>query len=133
LIRYRAPVPNQRTGPGGRSPDSRLASVLRASSELIAWVATPWALWSFSIPLAILSIVVLIGLPTVFTTPGDKAHGVIRVPGAVTIVLVLLEVAAAVVSSWHAWYSWIAIVVSVLAVACVVTEIPRWRWLATQR
>jgi mannose/fructose/N-acetylgalactosamine-specific phosphotransferase system component IIC len=126
-------VPNQRTGPGGQSPDSRLASVLRASSELIAWIATPWALWSSSIPLAILSVVVLIGLPTVFTTPGDKAHGMIPVPGVVTIALVLMELAAAVISSWSAWYPVIAIVVSVLAVACVVAEIPRWRWLVTQR
>ncbi|MDP9844269.1 hypothetical protein [Streptosporangium lutulentum] len=126
-------MPNQRTGPGGQSPDSRLASVFRASSELVAWIATPWALWSFSIPLAILSVVVLIGLPTVFTTPGDKAHGMIAVPGAVTIALVLMQLAAAVISSWAAWYPAIAIVVSVLAAACLVTEIPRWRWLVTRR
>jgi hypothetical protein len=126
-------VPNQRTGPGGRSPDSRLASVLRASSELVAWIATPWALWSFSVPLAILSVVVLIGLPTVFTTPGDKAHGMIPVPGVVTVALVLMELAAAVVSSWSAWHPGVALVVSVVTAACVVAEIPRWRWLVTQR
>ncbi|GAA5769884.1 hypothetical protein [Streptosporangium roseum] len=123
---------NQRTGPGGESPDSRLASVLRFSTELVAWVATPWALWSLSVPLALLSVVVLIGLPTVFTTPGDKAHGMIPVPGAVTVVLVLMQLAAAVVSAWTAWSAPVAIVVSLLAVACVVTEIPRWRWLAVR-
>lgn len=123
-------MPNPRTGPGGESPDSRLASVLRASVELVAWIATPWALWSVSVPLAILSVVVLIGLPTVFTTPGDKAHGVVPVPGVVTIALVVLQLAAAVTFSWVAWVAPVAIVVSVLAVACVVTEIPRWRWLA---
>ncbi|WP_433257149.1 hypothetical protein ACQPYK_19585 [Streptosporangium sp. CA-135522] len=124
---------NQRTGPGGESPDSRLASVLRFSSELVAWVATPWALWSVSVPAALLSVVLLIGLPTVFTTPGDKAHGMIAVPGVVTIALVLMQLAAAVASSWAAWFTPVAIVVSVLAAACVVAEIPRWRWLVTRR
>lgn len=124
---------NPRTGPGGESPDGRLASILRASTELVAWIATPWALWSSSIPLAILSVVVLIGLPTVFTTPGDKAHGVIPVPGVVTIALVVLQLAAAVISSWSAWAAPVAIAVSALAAACVVTELPRWRWLARRR
>lgn len=123
------PVPNPRTGPGGESPDSRLASGLRASSELVAWIATPWALWSVSIPLAILSVVVLIGLPTVFTTPGDKAHGVVPVPGVVTIALVILQLLAAVASSWVAWTTPVAIAVTALAAACVITELPRWRWL----
>ncbi|MET8049518.1 hypothetical protein ABZU75_18160 [Streptosporangium sp. NPDC005286] len=122
-------MPNPRTGPGGESPDSRLASVLRASSELVAWIATPWALWSVSIPLAILSVVVLIGLPTVFTTPGDKAHGVVPVPGLVTIALVVLQLVAAVTSSWMAWATPAAIVITALGAACVITELPRWRWL----
>ncbi|GAA4226045.1 hypothetical protein GCM10023075_25380 [Streptosporangium album] len=124
---------NQRTGPGGEAPDSRPASILRFSTELVAWVATPWALWSFSVPVALLSVVVLIGLPTVFTTPGDKAHGMIPVPGTATIALVLMQLVAAVVSSWAAWLTPIAVAVSVLAAACVITEIPRWRWLATRR
>ncbi|MFF5210938.1 hypothetical protein [Streptosporangium sp. NPDC000396] len=123
-------MPNQRTGPGGEAPDSRLASVLRFATELVAWVATPWALWSVSVPVALLSVVILIGLPTVFTTPGDKAHGMVPVPGPVTVALVLMQLAAAVISSWAAWYTAIALAVSVLAVACVVAEIPRWRWLA---
>ena len=112
------------------SPDSRLASALRFTTELIAWVATPWALAPYSIPLAIAAVVVLIGLPTIFQTPGDKPRVTVAVPGFVTILLVLLQLVAAVVASWIAWPIAVAVVVSVLAGACVLTEQPRWRWLS---
>jgi hypothetical protein len=111
------------------SPDGRLASALRFGTELVAWIATPWALAPHSIPLAIASVVVLIGLPTIFQTPGDKPRVIVAVPGIVTILMVLLQLAAAVVASWVAWPAALAVVVSVLAAACLVTEQPRWRWL----
>ncbi|MFJ9828691.1 hypothetical protein ACIRSU_30620 [Streptomyces sp. NPDC101160] len=110
-------------------PDDRVASVLRFATELIAWVATPWALASYSWALAALSVVVLIGLPTVFATPGDKTQVIVPVPGPVTILLVLVQLAAAVTAAWAAWPVWAAVVVSVLAAATVVTERGRWRWL----
>ena len=114
------------------SPDSRLASALRFTTELIAWVGAPWALAPHSILLAIASVVVLIGLPTIFQTPGDKPRVVVPVPGVVTILLVLLQLVAAVVAAWFAWPVLVAVVVSVLAAACVVTEQPRWRWLVSE-
>ena len=80
-------------------------------------------------PLAVLSVVVLIGLPTLFSTPGDKRNVIVAVPGAVTIALVLLQVVAAVVAAWAAWHVFAAVLVSVLAVVTVVLELPRWRWL----
>ncbi|AWT43428.1 MULTISPECIES: hypothetical protein [Streptomyces] len=111
-------------------PDDRTASALRFTTEIIAWVATPWALAPHSWVLAVLSVVVLIGLPTVFTTPGDKPHnGMVPVPGWVTIALVLLQLVAAVISSWVAWPAWAAVVVSALAAVCLVTERRRWQWL----
>ncbi|TDO67664.1 hypothetical protein EV651_103577 [Kribbella sp. VKM Ac-2571] len=111
------------------APDSRLASVLRFATELIAWVGTPWAIAPHSVLLAIASVVVLIGLPTVFQTRGDKPRVVVPVPGFVTVLLVLLQLVAAVVAAWFAWPTVAAVGVSVLAAACVVTEQPRWRWL----
>ncbi|MEU0598131.1 hypothetical protein ABZ484_07715 [Streptomyces sp. NPDC006393] len=110
-------------------PDDRTASALRFATELVAWVATPWALAGHSWLLAALSVVVLIGLPTCLSTPGDKANVIIAVPGWVTILLVLLQLAAAVVSSWFAWPVWAALPVTVLAAATVVTERRRWSWL----
>ncbi|AZP16547.1 hypothetical protein EJC51_10760 [Streptomyces aquilus] len=112
-------------------PDDRRASALRFATELVAWVAAPWALASCSWALAVLAVVVLIGLPTVFATPGDKAQVIVPVPGAVTILLVLLQLLAAVVAAWWAWPVWAAAPVSVLAAATLVTEQPRWRWLLT--
>ncbi|WP_230396128.1 hypothetical protein [Streptomyces blattellae] len=114
-------------------PDDRRAAGWRFATELVAWVATPWALTGYSWPLAVVSVVVLIGLPTVFTTPGDKTHGIVPVPGPVTILLVLLQLVAAVVSAWLAWPVGAAVAVSLPAAATLVTERPRWRWLVSGR
>ncbi|MFD8780611.1 hypothetical protein [Streptomyces sp. NPDC059916] len=110
-------------------PDDRVASALRFSSELVAWVATPRALWGQSWLLAVLAVTILIGLPTVFSTPGDKAQVLVPVPGSVTILLVLLQFAAAVTSAWLVWPVWAAVLVSLLVAASLVTERRRWRWL----
>ncbi|WTI42949.1 hypothetical protein OIC96_46640 [Streptomyces sp. NBC_00775] len=115
--------------PSSKRPDDRTASALRFATELVAWVATPWALAEHSWLLAALSVVVLIGLPTLLSTPGDKANVIIAVPGWATILLVLLQLAAAVISSWFAWPAWAAVPVTVLAAATVVTERRRWSWL----
>lgn len=112
-------------------PDDRLASALRFAVELVAWVATPWALAGHSWLLAALSVVLLIGLPTCFSTPGDKANVIIAVPGGVTILLVLLQLVAAVASSWLAWPAWAAGAVTLMAVLTLVTERRRWRWLVS--
>ncbi|MEU3455519.1 hypothetical protein ABZ671_18255 [Micromonospora sp. NPDC006766] len=102
---------------------------MRFAVESVAWVATPWALSGVSIPLAVAAVVVLIGLPTIFATPGDKAHVLVSVPGYVTIGMVVLQMAAAAVASWIAWPTVVASIVSVLVAATIVAELPRWRWL----
>lgn len=110
-------------------PDDRIASVLRFAAELVAWVATPWALSTYSWLLAVLAVVVLIGLPTVFSTPGDKAQVIVPVSGTVTILLVLLQLAAAAIAAWSAWPIYAAVLVSLLVAATLVTERQRWQWL----
>ncbi|WP_262412906.1 hypothetical protein [Actinacidiphila acidipaludis] len=90
--------------------------MFRFATELAAWVATPWWLWHTSWVLSVLSLIVLIGLPTVFATPGEKAQVMVAVPGWATVLLVLMELAAAVVSARAAvWPLWAAVCVSVLA------------------
>lgn len=108
-----------------------VASVLRFAAELVAWIATPWALWPHSWVLAVVSLLVLIGLPTILATPGDKSQVLMAVPGYATIAMVLLELAAAVVSAWFVWPLPVAIAVWALAACSVVTELPRWRSLAS--
>jgi hypothetical protein len=115
--------------PAPERPDDRAASVLRFATELVAWVATPWALAGHSWLLAAVSVAALIGLPTLLSTPGDKSSVIIAVPGWATVLLVLLQLVAAVTASWVVWPAWAAVPVSVLAATTLVTERRRWRWL----
>ncbi|ASY32049.1 hypothetical protein STTU_1039 [Streptomyces sp. Tu6071] len=104
---------------------------LRFATELIAWVATPWALWPHSILLAVLADVLLIGLPAVFSTPGDRPGGdsPVAVPGIVTILLLLLQLVAATASAWVLWPVWLAVPVTLLCLVVPFSELPRWRVL----
>jgi hypothetical protein len=104
---------------------------VRVAAEVTAWVCTPWALWSHSIPLAIGAVLLLIGLPAVFSTPGDRPGGdaPVAVPGIVTILLVVLQLVAAAASAWELWGTWIAATVTVLCLVVPFTELPRWRAL----
>ncbi|MFJ5776353.1 hypothetical protein [Streptomyces sp. NPDC093094] len=114
---------------------THLADPLRFLSMLVAWVATPWALAPHSVLLAVVSVVLLLAVLTVFATPGD--NGLVRekiivpVPGVVTIALALLQLVVAVVSSWVAWPAWAAVAVTVLVAASLIAEQPRWRYLLT--
>ena len=104
---------------------------LRFLAELIAWVGVPWALWPHSVALAVGAVIALIGLPAVFGTPGDRPGGgaVVPVPGGVTILLVLIQLAAAIAAAWMIWPWWAATTVTVICLIVPITEQPRWRWL----
>ena len=52
--------------------DTPASSGFRFLTESIAWVSGPWATSLFHPLLAVAALVVLIGLPTVFTTKGDN-------------------------------------------------------------
>jgi hypothetical protein len=110
-----------------------LASALRFATELVAWVATPWALAGVSPVLSVASVLLLIGLPTIFSTPGDKPKVIVAAPGYVTVALVVVEMAAAVISASLVWPPVAAVPVCMLVAVSVVTELPRWRWLLRHR
>lgn len=105
------------------------AAALRLATEVIAWVVTPWALWSVSVPLALLSVPLLAGLPRIFTTPGSRSRAPVPVPGWVTVALAAAQVAAAVLCAWAAWIPLAASVVTLIAAVTVAAELPRWREL----
>lgn len=111
-----------------------LRGALRFLTELIAWVATPWALWPHSPALAVGAVVVLIGLPAIFNTPGDRPGGgaLVAVPGAVPVVLVMLQLVAATTSAWAIWPWWLAVTVTSLCLVVPVSEQPRWRRLLSR-
>jgi hypothetical protein len=98
-------------------------------SEGVAWVATPWALADHSPVLAGIAVLLLIGLPAVFATPGDKVTVPVPVPGAVTVGLAVVQLLAAVVAAWAAWPVPVALLVWLLVAVTVYAEVPRWRRL----
>ncbi|MEW2519029.1 hypothetical protein [Actinacidiphila alni] len=106
---------------------------LRFLAELIAWVATPWALWPHSPALAIGAVLLLVGLPTLFSTPGDRPGGdsPFPVPGAITILLLLLQLTAATASSWTLLPTWPAAAITALCLTIPITDHPRWHRLLT--
>jgi len=108
---------------------------VRFSAELVAMIAVPWALWPHSIFLAIGAVVILVGLPAVLSTPGDRpgGDGPVAVPGNVTILIVLVHLAAATFAAWAIWPWWIAAAVAALCVAVLFTEQTRWRALRAYR
>ena len=114
--------------PVGHDP---LRGGLRFLTELVAWVAVPWALWPHSPVLAIAAVLVLVVPPAVFGTQGDRPGGdpPVATPGAVTIASVLAHLVGAVAAAWVLWPTAVAIVVTALCVAVVVSEQPRWRAL----
>ena len=67
------------------SLDTPLTSGLRFLAEVIAWVAGPWAAAEQSIWLVVPTVVLLVGLPAIFSTPGDKRQIVVATPGPLRV------------------------------------------------
>ena len=112
--------------------DTGSSSALRFVMELVAWIAGPWAAaevtgsgWA-----AIPALILLVGLPAAFNTPGDKKQTGIATPGPVRILIEMLLFAVAVAGAWYVWPLWAAVPVTMAAVAAIVTGWPRYRWLA---
>jgi hypothetical protein len=67
-------------------------------SELIAWIAGPWAVPLLSNWLFLPSLVLLFGLPAVFSTQNDKRQIIVSTPGPVRVgIEVLLYSVAGIV------------------------------------
>lgn len=112
-------------------PGDRAGSACRLTIELVGWIAAPWALGSSSPLLGLSAVVVLIGLASVFGTAGDRGQPkppLVAVPGYVTVALVLVQFAAALIASWYL-QPWFGFVVLWLVLIGVAAELPRWRWL----
>ena len=98
----------------------------------MAWIAGPWAAAELtgSAWAIIPALAVLMGLPSLFNTPGDKQFTGIATPGPLRILIEMFLLGVAVASAWIVWPAWAAIGVSVVGVAMVVAGVPRYRWLA---
>lgn len=118
--------------PGISPYDTVASSSLRFVVELVAWVVGPWAVASSTGTAwtAVPTAAVLIGLSSIFSTPGDKNNVIVPTPGPLRLAIELFTIAVAVIGAWIAWPQWAAVIVTGLALADVVAGIPRTRWLA---
>ncbi|NQW19688.1 MAG: hypothetical protein HQ477_03030 [Chloroflexi bacterium] len=115
--------------------DNPLDTILSASSrfaiEIIAWIAGPWAAadisgtWFVTIPV----LAVLLALPSVFSTVGDKRHIVVAVPGRVRFFIEVLLALVAIISALLVWTIIGAILVAIVAALMFITSIKRIKWL----
>gem|GEM_PF-1769312 len=67
--------------------DNALSASTRFAVEVIAWVAGPWAAAGISLWLVIPAVAVLVGLPAIFSTVGDKRKIVVATPGPIRIAI----------------------------------------------
>ncbi len=109
--------------------DTTLSSGFRFLVELFAWVAGPWAVAQQSVWFAVPAAVILIGLPAIFSTSGDKKQVVVATPGPLRVLLELALHGVAVTAAWLVWPAWLAVAVMLIVVAALVTGIPRTKWL----
>lgn len=79
--------------------------------------------------LIIPTLILLIALPAVFSTPNDKRHIVIATPGWLRVLLELLLYLVAAVAPWFVWSLPLASVSVLVVVVSIVLGIPRLIWL----
>lgn len=121
----------RRQHPGLNPLDTYASSGFRFLIEVAAWIGGPWAAvdvvgaWWAAVPTAL----VLLLLPALFNTPGDKNTTGIPTPGPIRIGIEALLLAAAVYGAWRVWPVWLAVGVCVSGGLMIVLGIPRYRWL----
>ena len=109
--------------------DTPLSASLRFGTELIAWVAGPWAAGTYSGWLIVPVLVLLVGLPALFSTAGDKNVIVVATPGPARVLIELVVYATALLAPWLVWPQPVSFATSLVVVASVATGIPRIAWL----
>ena len=126
-----AEASDRRAEPVTSPYDTPASSGLRFAVELVTWSAGPWAAaeiaghWWAALP----ALFILLALPSVFSTPGDKNQIIVATPGPVRLMIELGLSAVAVAGAWVAWPEWAAIAATVLVVAALATGRRRARWL----
>ena len=116
--------------PGPNPLDTWLSGGLRFLVELIAWVAGPWAAGRLLGGWAILpAAVILVGIPAIFSTPGDKHKVLVATPGPIRFTLEVDLGIVAALSAWYVWPASAAVAATAIAVLAQLTGWKRSRWL----
>jgi len=89
-----------------------------------SWVAAQLSVW-----LIFPALLILIGLPSVFSTPGDKKKIIVATPGPLRDLLEIALHLVAVAGAWIVWPGWIACCATIIVLAAIVVGLPRTRWL----
>jgi hypothetical protein len=109
--------------------DTTLSALLRFLSELIAWIAGAWLIASYNAWLVAPALLILVGLPSVFSTPGDKRQIIVATPGPVRVAIELFLFAVAAAAPWFVWPVWIALACVVTVLVTLLLGYPRMMWL----
>ncbi len=109
--------------------DTPASAILRFLVEVIAWVAGPWAAAEVHIILAIPVLIVLLALPSVFSTPGDKRQVIVATPGPIRLAIEVLLFAVAAAAPWVIWPVSVAGPAAVIVAGAVLFGLPRSLWL----
>lgn len=117
-------------GPGPSPYDTWLSGGLRFLVELLAWVAGPWAAGKWLGGWAILpAAVILVAIPAVFSTPGDKHHVLVPTPGPIRLMLEIDLGVLAAISAWYVWPTSAAVLTTLIVIATPIAGWRRARWL----
>ena len=117
------------SGPGVSPYDTVLSGGSRFGVEVIAWVAGPWAAAQINVWLAIPVAIVLIAIPAIFSTPGDKKQVVVATSGPKRVRIEFSLQAVALAGAWVAWPAWLAVPCTVVVAVALFSGVPRTRWL----
>ena len=109
--------------------DTPLSSGFRFLSEIIAWIAGSWAAGLIHPAFAMVALVVLVGLPTVFTTKSDKRHMVVDTPEPGRVLVEMVQYLVAAIVPWLVWPNLLALACVLVVIASHFLGLPRTRWL----
>jgi hypothetical protein len=109
--------------------DTVISSGLRFLSELITWIAGPWAVAMYSKWLVFPALILLVGLPSIFSTTNDKNNIVVPTSGPVRVSIELFLFLVAAVAPWFIWSPTVSSVAVGIVIATIVAGAPRFAWL----
>ena len=109
--------------------DTVVSSGLRFLSELIAWIAGPWAVAIYSKWLVLPALVLLVGLPSIFSTTNDKNKVVVPTSGPIRVAIEFFLFSVAVVAPWFVWSPLVSGIAVGIVIATIVVGAPRTSWL----
>lgn len=121
------------TTPGPDHPfgDTPLRALSRFVVEVLAWVLGPWAVGSRAgWAAAWVAAVLLVLVPAIFSTEGDKNHTVVAIPGPVRVPVEVVLFGVAAVAPHEVLSPGTAAFTSVVVALAAIVQAPRWARLA---